>query len=286
MKRRIGNLSFGKSALSLAASLALFLTFSARSQTLAVVDPAASESSSRVAAALSASLSGKTRVLDLDLADSAFRSFKLSSPFNLDSETARNLGEAIGCRFYVLVRNSVQRRSRFGREEYYEAHASFYLVNSLTGRLDHWTIVTFEEDTPEESMEKLLGSLGDIAGELYSVAGEKLEEINTAAGLAVSETPDDKGLRPPMPYSRFSPEYTSLADLHNIVATVDIEVLIGADGAVLDTQVTRWAGYGLDESVNKAIRAMQWRPADREGKTLPMRILLRYNFRDIPENEN
>jgi hypothetical protein len=49
--------------------------------------------------------------------------------------------------------------------------------------------------------------------------------------------------------------------------------------------ITRWAGYGLDESVIKTINEMQWRAASREGKALPIRVLLRYNFKKIEKED-
>ena len=84
---------------------------------------------------------------------------------------------------------------------------------------------------------------------------------------------------------RISPEYTAIADFYNVEATVDISVDIDSDGKILHTEIVRWAGYALDESVTEAVRKMNWRPAERKGKFLPMRILLRYNFKDI-EDEN
>jgi hypothetical protein len=33
--------------------------------------------------------------------------------------------------------------------------------------------------------------------------------------------------------------------------------------------------------VTDAVRAMNWRPAMRGGKPLPMRVLLRYNFTKV-----
>ena len=88
-----------------------------------------------------------------------------------------------------------------------------------------------------------------------------------------------------MPYRRISPKYTPEAFLFDVRATVDIEVEIDAHGKVQHTEIIRWAGYGLDESVDRTVREMNWRPADRNGRTLPMRVLLRYNFKKSePEN--
>jgi len=58
---------------------------------------------------------------------------------------------------------------------------------------------------------------------------------------------------------------------------------VDENGRILDTEIVRWAGFSLDEAVDKTIRQMNWKPADRNGKTLPMRVLLRYNFRKIEE---
>lgn len=257
----------------------------ARSQTFAVLDPAGTELDRKVANGLRSALSERVKVLDASLAASAFRAYQPENPFNLEAETARNIGAAIGCRFYILVRTALQRRSRFGRPEYYEAHAGFYLVNSVTGLLPRWTSITFEEDTPDIASEKLYEAVEGIAANLLTAADTALrEESNTDRQSAPQKETGD--VRPPMPYNRLRPEYTPLADLQGIEATVDIEVLIDEGGAVLETRIVRWAGYGLDESVERAVREMQWRPAERKGRFLPWRILLRYNFRDIKQPEN
>ena len=81
-----------------------------------------------------------------------------------------------------------------------------------------------------------------------------------------------------MPYRQIKPVSTSEAFLFGVHATVDAEADITADGSVADIRVIRWAGYGLEKAVTDAIRKMDWRPAERDGKNLPMRVMLRYNF--------
>ena len=94
-------------------------------------------------------------------------------------------------------------------------------------------------------------------------------------------TPAGKDFRPPVPYKRLKPEYTSLAFLYDARATVDILIDLDEKGNIMRTEITRWAGFGLDESVERAVRQMNWRPAERNGKPLPMRFLVRYNFKKI-----
>jgi TonB family protein len=81
------------------------------------------------------------------------------------------------------------------------------------------------------------------------------------------------------------PDYTPQAALHDVTATVDILVDVGASGVVIRTRIVRWAGFGLDESVEKTVRAMNWRPAERNGKSVPMRFLLRYNFKKLDKDK-
>jgi TonB family protein len=101
----------------------------------------------------------------------------------------------------------------------------------------------------------------------------KMEEI--------SGDSDMPGLKPPIPYKRIKPEYSRTAYLYNVRATVEIEADIDETGKVTRTSVARWAGYGLDAAVTDAVRAMNWRPAMRGGKPLPMRVLLRYNVTKV-----
>ena len=72
--------------------------------------------------------------------------------------------------------------------------------------------------------------------------------------------------------------------MYGVSGTVDIEADIDETGKISRTSIVRWAGYGLDESVERAVRTMNWRPAMRSGKPLPMRVLLRYNFTKIEKD--
>lgn len=267
--------------LFLLAVLFLFATASA-GQTIAVISPENSKLDQKVADKLAKDLAEREKVLDREMSEAAFRSFSLKNPLNLDVETASNVGAAIGCRFYVLVKAGVQRRSKIGRSSYFEAHLAIFLVNSSTGGLDLNKTLLFEEDTPAEAKAALLNDLGSAATEISSAVDSKSAE--TAEPPTYREPSRAEGsAKPPMPYARIKPAYPGLADLLGIAATVDIDVLIGKDGAVQDTKIVRWAGFGLDESVEKAVRSMNWRPAEQNGTFLPMRVLLRYNFADFKD---
>lgn len=274
-----------------AAAFALFALFAisaaARDLQIAVIAPDRTEVSLKYAAALSNSLAGHADVLDASLVSSAYTSAAPLTPFNMTAAEARNLGAVIGCDFFILVRSADQRRSSYEREEYYESYAVVYAVSSRTGRLVDWSLPKFEAAKPADAAKHLAASIPSKAADLT----EKLKsvfhsEINESVPASLEELPPDgsplaKQFRAPIPYLRIKPEYTPLAFLYEVAATVELQLDLDAEGKILRTEIVRWAGYGLDDSVVTAVRKMNWRPAERNGKPLPMRVLLRYNFKKL-----
>lgn len=62
-------------------------------------------------------------------------------------------------------------------------------------------------------------------------------------------------------------------------ATVDVLVDLDAAGEVTRVEIARWAGFGLDQATVDNVRRMHFFPAMRNGTAVPLRVLLRYNFR-------
>ena len=86
----------------------------------------------------------------------------------------------------------------------------------------------------------------------------------------------------PRPFRRLKPPYPDTAAHAEVEATVDVLVDIDARGEVGRIEVARWAGYGLDQSVIDTVRQLHFFPAHRDGAAIPIRVLLRYNFRKPP----
>lgn len=256
-------------------------------QRIAILTPENKDSDIDYAARLTERLSGSITILDRSLSESAFRSVTIASVFNMTVAEARAAATVIGCDRFLLVRTGAHRRTSLSRSDYYESFAFLYLVDGRTGSLTAWIRKSFDADTQVKADSALANSVDASAKELSA-------SLNTAklmtAGAPIEEVPP-KGspaavnLKPPIPYKRIKPEYTSTAFLYDVRATVDIEADIAADGEVLATRIVRWAGFGLEESVDTAVRAMDWRPAMRNGKALPMRVLLRYNFTQVDKDQ-
>ena len=267
--------------------LALICFSPLSAQRLAILTPEQSAQTQKYALQLSDSMSGKLNVLDEDMSLAAFRSVKLERAFNLTAEEAKAVGEAVGCDYFLLARSGTLRRASFAKAEFYESFVIVFLVNGRSGRLVYWGLKSFEADSPAESERLFFVSSASFAAEITGQLENDRKKVVTAGKtLLIEEVPDAgskdaKNFHPPMPYKRIKPEYTRTAYFYDVRATVDAAVDIDGNGNVIAVEIERWAGFGLDESVIETIRKMNWRPAERNGKTLPMRVLLRYNFTKI-----
>ena len=265
----------------------LLLSTSVNAQRIAVIEPER-KGVEELGSAVRSDLASDFKILDDSMADAAFRSVTLADPFNLATSEARRIGEVLGVNSFILLRSTLQRRASIDREAYFEAYAIAYVVNSRTGSLIGWFRESVEAANEKESHAKLIAKTKPLAERIS--ASLKANQFSIVRDAKFEEVPAEdsplaKGLRTPVPYRRLRPEYTDLASSYGVRATVDIEVDIDADGAIARTSIERWAGFGLDESVEKAVRSMNWRPAERNGKPLPMRILLRYNFVKVEKDE-
>ncbi len=279
--------------LSLVCGQILLFCFAAFAQPkIAVIAPEKNPLNQTYIEKLETSLSPNFKITDDSLSEAAFFSTNRETPFNLSTGEAKNIGAAIGCDYFMLIKAETLPRYSFEKKEYRESYAAIYVVSSRTGRLVFWKLSSGEAEKPAEAENKLFASISDLTAEL----AEKIKIVGKAGlneksppkleELPPENSPEAANFRPPLPYRRIKPLYTRTAYLYSVAATVDVEVDVDETGKITRTQIVRWAGFGLDESVEKTIRAMNWKAADRNGKPLAMRVLLRYNFKKIePEDQ-
>jgi TonB family protein len=277
----------------------LFLVANCQARdSVSVLDFGASETGKTVAEKLRAQFrsAGDFLVADADLTRSAATGSGYTGSLNLSVYEARDLGAALATDFFLLGDAQILRRSSFEKPIYYEAYCSVFIVSSRTGRLLEWERPSFNSDQASKANDLLLEHLIALSQKLLVVMRRASEDeriqrtvVPTSPVPLIEEAPDDdqaaaaQGLRLPRPYRRLRPEYPKTAALAEAEATVDVAVGIGADGEVGDVQVVRWAGFGLDEATVATVRQMHFFPAMKNGTAIPLRVLLRYNFRKPPK---
>jgi TonB family protein len=262
---------------------------------VSVVDFGQTEFAQTVAEKFRARLraTGEFLVADRDLSRSAAIGVGYAGSLNLTVKEARDLGAALASEFYFLGDAQILRRSSSTRNVYFEAYCSIFLVNSRTGSLLVSERPVFDGDNAVKVLQELYYHVEHELTPRLVVAirrGAEDEQLQRTvlvsyAGPVIEEAPDDEktaevnGLRLPRPYKRLRPEYPERAAQAEVEATVDVLVDVGADGEVGGVYIVRWAGFGLDEAAAATVKQMHFFPAMRKGTAIPMRVLLRYNFR-------
>ena len=265
--------------------------------TLAVVDFGATTTGLTASQTLLANLKKETTVtvLDRDLTMAAARGAGYAGSLNLSLNEASNLGAVLGCDFFILGDAQTLRRSPSTDSFYFDSYASMFLVSARTGRLVGWERPTFQAATPAESEKSLIAELSSKEAQgrfvrLIRGAQEKERDeriLTTVHPVPVIEAALDddaksleaERLRLPRPYRRFVPAYPETAARAEAEAVVDVLVDLDANGEVTRVEVARWAGFGLDEATIVTVRQLHFFPAMRDGVAVPIRVLLRYNFR-------
>jgi len=240
---------------------------------------------------------GEVVVVDADLSRAAAKGIGYAGSLNLTVSEARDLGVALATEFYILGDAQTLRRSSFESPVYYESYCSIFLVSARTGRLILWERPSFETPEATNAEAKLSQYLTDDAftRRLLGIIKKTQEDeraqrtiLTASAEAIIEEAPEDEkaaeaqGVRAPRPYRRLRPDYPQTAARADAEATVDVVVDVGADGEVGDVQIARWAGFGLDESTIATVRQLHFFPAMKNGTPIPMRVMLRYNFRKPP----
>jgi TonB family protein len=271
----------------------------ARRLTIAVLDLGETTFARQAAEKFSTNLKldNTVEIPDHDQARAAARGAGYAGSLNLSLDEARNLGAVLGCDFFVLGDAQTLRRSPSAGPVYFEAYASIFLASARTGRLVSWERPSFRAATAAAAENSLLNELaGAPLRNRILVSTRRAEEVERAERAiiidseipVIEEAPDDdkvaeaEGLRLPKPYRRFLPAYPPTAAEAEAEAVVDVLVDLDRGGEVTRAEVVRWAGFGLDQATLDTIHKLHFFPAMREGVAVPIRVLLRYNFRKPP----
>ncbi len=225
--------------------------------------------------------------LDFGLVDAASRGVGFNGSLNPTKDEVRRVASAIGCDILVLGTSSVAERESSDRARRWDAFAGLFLVDGRSGNLLHYNgLRLFGGERTE--VERLL--LDAVAVEVKSWSrridlldrevDERPETGSPESFLDFVANPEgNKDEIPPRFFSRPVPAYTADADRIHATATVELLVEFLADETYGRIVLVRWAGFGLDESAIAAVKASKFWPARRNGRFVPARAMLRFNFR-------
>jgi TonB family protein len=262
---------------------------------IAVLDFGKTATGRAAVEAISRQISNNANVafVDRDQARAAAAGISYAGSLNLSLAEARDLGAAIGCDFFFAGDADTVRRSPSSGLAYFDSYASVFIVSARTGRLILWERSAGRRPSAHDAEKELIQELTAAqavnrytAAMFRAIGDERAERAHAVEqGIPVIEAMSDEmyeadnGTWPPRPFRRLKPTYPEAAAQAQVEAVVDALVDVDEKGEVGRVEIARWAGYGLDESVLATVRQLHFFPAMRNGRAIPMRVLLRYNFR-------
>ncbi len=207
--------------------------------------------------------------------------------FNPTCTAAHALGARVGSEGYILVRLRRGERSLPDRQTVVGGTLHLFAVETRTGRL----VASEHLDFVETRQGFLPAVAAGIEAAAQRFASDWRRARGHVPGMGCASVGDDadevldlrdgvlpRGVTAPTPLVRPRPEPTELARAAGVTATVMVEVCVGTDGQVQEVVVVRWAGYGLETAVEKALRAVRFRPALRQGKPVAAWFVAAFNF--------
>jgi TonB family protein len=87
------------------------------------------------------------------------------------------------------------------------------------------------------------------------------------------------GVTAPIPIYKPEPPYTDEARAAKLQGTNVSSVVIDESGNVADVEVVRPLDRGLDESATQTLRTWKFKPATKDGKPVPVKVVVEVSFR-------
>ncbi len=244
----------------------------------------------------------RVTLIDQSIVQPALAGFGYDGSINMSKDEARKLAAVIGCDFFIVGKAEAFTRSDHANESHEEAYAGVMIVDGRTGALTAFDFISNKASTTEAAEKALMKTLDARAAGYVdrmiqvrsqaatprsrdsanpaSTAGDPIEDV------PAEDSPRSLGLKPPEFLNRVKPDYAPEAEIADITATVEAMVVFRSNSEVGGIEITRWAGFGLDESSERAIRQLKFKPATRDGNPISVRAMIRYNFRRVTEPAN
>jgi TonB family protein len=104
-----------------------------------------------------------------------------------------------------------------------------------------------------------------------NAAQSKAQTIDQAVAIT-----DD--ITPPRLSEVASPDYTAEAKKKKIEGTVTLAIVINKKGDVVDAKVVKGIGYGLDENAIIAVKEWKYKPAEKDGEPVAVKMEVTIDF--------
>jgi TonB family protein len=109
----------------------------------------------------------------------------------------------------------------------------------------------------------------------WSTAQNKPQRSKTPVIEAVALTDD---ITPPRLSEVANPFYTPEARKKKIEGNVTLTIVVDKKGDVADAKVVKGLGYGLDENAIAAVKEWKYKPAEKDGEPIAVKMEVTVDF--------
>ncbi|HKY23123.1 MAG TPA: TonB family protein [Vicinamibacterales bacterium] len=123
------------------------------------------------------------------------------------------------------------------------------------------------------------GAIGYVSGSTHA-SGVKVLKVRGVASLDDAESPPPArvfGVKMPAKIVDVPPGYPPRAKALRIQGSVEVDIVIGADGAVDDARIVKSSPW-FDEEALTAVRQWRYEPTVVNGVAIPVRMVVRVGF--------
>ena len=138
--------------------------------------------------------------------------------------------------------------------------ASMVIALAVLGAAGWWGVRTFWLRTPARSR---------LTANVVATPRHDLGKVYTVG----------EGVAAPIPIYKPDPGYTQEARAAKLQGTGVYSTVIDDSGSVADVQVVRPLDKGLDESAMQTLRTWKFKPATKDGKPVPVKVMVEVSFR-------
>ena len=119
-----------------------------------------------------------------------------------------------------------------------------------------------------------------LAAQQAAVTNSSPAQRSQAAPAQILDySPETPGVTPPKLIHQVDPHYPRAFFGRTKSSDVQIQLLVGTDGLPTDLKVSKSGGERFDKSALAAVSQYRFRPAEKDGHPITMRLIIAVKFR-------
>lgn len=142
----------------------------------------------------------------------------------------------------------------------------------------YWAPCVREAAAGQDGRPRFSAEFKKIPGVMHAPGGTTLKPATEASPLdCTTRTRVKKGVYPRLIHNAY-PEYSERARRAKLQGAVILKLVVNEEGLPTNIRIIKPLGLGLDEKAIGAVREWRFKPAEKDGRPIPMEIATQVEF--------